>query len=165
MSKLLTKTSPTAIMNQLKKWFDQLGWPQTIRSGGGPQYRTEFDQFCKKHIKHKLTSPHKPRKRLSRKRSQKCQISANQVQTDKPRLPVSARLLPQHTKSGWLLTGPIIHGQETIDQYSAHIRTVIASQPAGAQTGSAKKMKTSREQKNTRSKASSCIHSQKGKKF
>ena len=46
---------------QLKNWFDLLGWPQTIRSDGGPQYRTEFDQFSSKcNIKHKLTSPRNP---------------------------------------------------------------------------------------------------------
>ena len=46
---------------QLKNWFDLLGWPQTIQSDRGQQYWTEFDQFCSKHnIKHKLTSPHNP---------------------------------------------------------------------------------------------------------
>ena len=61
VSKLLHSTNTAAITNQLKAWFDLLGWLQTIRSDGGPQYRTEFDQFCTKHnIKHELTSPHNP---------------------------------------------------------------------------------------------------------
>ena len=61
MSKLLTKTSTTAIINQLNIWFNLLGWSQTIWSDRGQQYHTEFDQFCKRHnIKHKLMSPHNP---------------------------------------------------------------------------------------------------------
>ena len=63
LAAVLHSTNTTAITNQLKTWFDLpvLGWPQTIRSDGGPQYRTEFAQFCTKHdIKHKLTSPHNP---------------------------------------------------------------------------------------------------------
>ena len=31
-------------------WFDLLGWPETIRTEGGPQFRSEFDEFCKKKI-------------------------------------------------------------------------------------------------------------------
>ena len=60
VSKPLHSTNTTAITNQLKAWFDLLGWPQSIRSDRGPQYyRTEFDKFCNKHnIKHEPTSPH-----------------------------------------------------------------------------------------------------------
>ena len=60
-SEKLNKTNTTAIINQLTKWFNLLGWPDTIRSDGGPQFRTEFDSFCKeKNIAHELTSPYNP---------------------------------------------------------------------------------------------------------
>ena len=39
-----TETSYTTAM--LTEWFNILGWPETIRSDNGPQYRTEFKQFC-----------------------------------------------------------------------------------------------------------------------
>ena len=31
----------------LKEWFNSFGWPERIRTDNGPQYRTEFDEFCK----------------------------------------------------------------------------------------------------------------------
>ena len=97
VSKLLTKTNTTSITNQLKQWFNLLEWPQTIRSEGGPQYRTEFDQFCKNHnIKHELTSPHNSQAN-GLAESEEHETSADKVQANKPRLPNSACLLPQHT--------------------------------------------------------------------
>ena len=42
-------------------WFNMLGWPKIIRSNGGPQFRSEFDEFCEeKDIVHELTSPYNP---------------------------------------------------------------------------------------------------------
>jgi hypothetical protein len=60
-SDLLHKTTSSAIINKLSQWFNLLGWPQSIRTDGGPQFRTEFDSFCSsKKIHHELTSPHNP---------------------------------------------------------------------------------------------------------
>ena len=58
----LTSTSTAAVINTLKTWFNVLGWPRVIRSDGGPQFRGEFSEFCKKfRITHELSSPYNPR--------------------------------------------------------------------------------------------------------
>ena len=45
----------------MEAWFFDFGWPEYIRSDGGPQFRTEFKQFCNKHgIQHELSSPYNP---------------------------------------------------------------------------------------------------------
>ncbi len=45
----------------LKHWFSKFGFPQIIRSDGGPQFRTEFSEFCKTYgIMHELSSPYNP---------------------------------------------------------------------------------------------------------
>ena len=43
-------------------WFHVLGWPRSIRSDGGPQFRGEFSIFCEKsNIKLELSAPYNPR--------------------------------------------------------------------------------------------------------
>ena len=45
----------------LTDWFNILGWPESIRSDNGPQYRTEFEQFCNlNNIEHQTSSPYNP---------------------------------------------------------------------------------------------------------
>ena len=39
MSKKLTNISTARIMNQLKHWFNLLGWPQTLNTHGGPHFQ------------------------------------------------------------------------------------------------------------------------------
>ena len=57
----LTKLSSTAIIKILTNWFNTFGWPERLRSDNGPQYRSEFDEFCKKHnIIHENSSPYYP---------------------------------------------------------------------------------------------------------
>ena len=57
----LTKLSSTAIIKVLTKWFNTFGWPERLRSDNGPQYRSEFDEFCQKHnIVHENSSPYYP---------------------------------------------------------------------------------------------------------
>ena len=52
----LRKTDTTTITDCLLNWFNDWGIPVTIRSDGGPQFRSEFDNFCKKlGMKHELT--------------------------------------------------------------------------------------------------------------
>ena len=43
--KKLAKTS--SLLMKLTFWFNLLGWPETIRTDGRPQFRSEFDDFCK----------------------------------------------------------------------------------------------------------------------
>jgi hypothetical protein len=57
----LTKLSSNAIIKVLTTWFNTFGWPERLRSDNGPQYRTEFDEFCQEHsIVHENSSPYNP---------------------------------------------------------------------------------------------------------
>ena len=48
-------------MGQLSTWFTEYGWPSTLRSDGGPQFRTEFSAFCSNNgITNELSSPYNP---------------------------------------------------------------------------------------------------------
>ena len=50
-----------AILIKLTNWFNILGWPKKIRTDGGPQFRSEFDNFCKSFYIHlELSSPYHP---------------------------------------------------------------------------------------------------------
>ena len=56
----LNKTTTSAILAHLVTLFQEFGYPTVIRSDGGPQFRSEFIEFCKKNaIKHELASPYK----------------------------------------------------------------------------------------------------------
>ena len=57
----LSKTTTSAILIKLTNWFNILGWPDKIRTDGGPQFRSGFDDFCKSfYIHHELSSPYHP---------------------------------------------------------------------------------------------------------
>ena len=57
----LKRTDTATVMGQLSTWFTEYGWPSTLRSDGGPQFRTEFSAFCRNNgIKHELSSPYNP---------------------------------------------------------------------------------------------------------
>ena len=57
----LRRTDTASVVGQLSDWFIEVGWPTAIRTDGGPQFRTEFSQFCDRHgIKHELSSPYNP---------------------------------------------------------------------------------------------------------
>ena len=50
-----------SITNVLLEWFLDFGFPEIIFSDGGPQYRSEFKQFCTKwKITHHTSSPYFP---------------------------------------------------------------------------------------------------------
>ena len=58
----LSSTTSAVVINVLKSWFNILGWPQSVRSDGGPQFRGEFSRFCDEFgIKHELSAPYNPR--------------------------------------------------------------------------------------------------------
>ena len=58
---LLKKTTTAYILQTLDSLFKEYGFPTVIRSDGGPQFRSEFDEYCKKNaIKHELSSPYNP---------------------------------------------------------------------------------------------------------
>ena len=49
-----------AILKVLTSWFNLLGWPSSICSDGGPQFRGDFSRFCDS-IRHKLLAPYNPK--------------------------------------------------------------------------------------------------------
>ena len=57
----LRKTATRNVTDQLTGWFNEYGWPDYIRSDGGPQFRSEFKDFCaKRDITHEVASAHNP---------------------------------------------------------------------------------------------------------
>ena len=60
-SDTIKNTSSVNFIKTLNNWFNILGFPKTIRSDGGPQFRSEFNAFCKNNnIIHELSSPYNP---------------------------------------------------------------------------------------------------------
>lgn len=61
MVKQLTKLSTSAVTKILTHWFQDWGRPIEICSDNGPQFRTEFDSFCKDlQVTHVTSSPYHP---------------------------------------------------------------------------------------------------------
>ena len=59
--KQLRKTDTATITRTLLSWFHDYGFCSTLRSDGGPQFRTEFNQFCDQHgISHETSSAYNP---------------------------------------------------------------------------------------------------------
>ena len=57
----LHKLDTSRVTTHLDSWFNEFGWPTHIRANGGPQFRTEFKDFCLSHgITHELSSPYNP---------------------------------------------------------------------------------------------------------
>ena len=57
----LRSTSTDKITATLTSWFLDWGFPKTIRSDNGPQFREKFKQFCEANgIKHETSSPYHP---------------------------------------------------------------------------------------------------------
>ena len=58
----LRSTTSEKIIALLDSWFQILGYPKTIRTDGGPQYRKPFSDYCDlKNIKHEVSSPYNPK--------------------------------------------------------------------------------------------------------
>ena len=59
---LLRSLNTDTIIAILTNWFNILGWPSSIRSDGGPQFRGPFSSFCNKNnISHELAAPYNPK--------------------------------------------------------------------------------------------------------
>ena len=57
----LRSTVTSAIITILTSWFWDYGYPQKIKTDGGPQFREEFKEFCRAYgIKHEISSPYNP---------------------------------------------------------------------------------------------------------
>ena len=58
----LCSLSSDSISSILTSWFNILGWPSSMRSDGGPQFRGPFSSFCSRHgISHELSAPYNPK--------------------------------------------------------------------------------------------------------
>ena len=54
--------STSSVLSTLTSWFNLFGWPTSIRSDGGPQFRGECSHFCEIHqIRHELSAPYNPK--------------------------------------------------------------------------------------------------------
>ena len=57
----LKDTSTATVTAKLNSWFVEYGYPEYIRTDGGPQFRRDFKAYCDKHyITHELSSPYNP---------------------------------------------------------------------------------------------------------
>lgn len=57
----LSRTDTTSVIRVLDNIFLDYGYPKSVRSDGGPQFRTEFKRYCEeKGIEHELSSPYHP---------------------------------------------------------------------------------------------------------
>ena len=54
----LQSTTSSSIIKILSEWFNLLGWPCLIRSVGGPQFQSEFSEFCAKYQIFMKCHPH-----------------------------------------------------------------------------------------------------------
>ena len=55
----LSQLSTSAVLRHVHSWFNTFGYPVSIRTDGGPQFRTEFLQFFTDHgIAHEKSSPY-----------------------------------------------------------------------------------------------------------
>jgi transposase InsO family protein len=59
--KVVRTATTSAITKILSSWFNEFGWPKSIGSDGGPQFREQFKEFCaSKKIVHELSSVRNP---------------------------------------------------------------------------------------------------------
>ena len=57
----LTSLDTDAVTDTLTTWFQDFGYPRSLRSDGGPQFRGKFSDWCEeKHIIHELSSAYNP---------------------------------------------------------------------------------------------------------
>jgi hypothetical protein len=58
----LSTLTASAIVKILSTWFNAFGWPQSIRSDGGPQFLGDFKRFCRDNeISHEQSAPYNPK--------------------------------------------------------------------------------------------------------
>ena len=58
---VLRSTTTAAILRVIHGWFLLFGFPRVIRSDNGPQFRTEFKEYCTRNgIEHSPSSPYHP---------------------------------------------------------------------------------------------------------
>jgi hypothetical protein len=59
--KVVRTATTSSIVKILSSWFNEFGWPKSIGSDGGPQFKEQFKEFCtSKKIVHELSSVRNP---------------------------------------------------------------------------------------------------------
>jgi hypothetical protein len=59
--KVVRAATTSSIAKILSSWFNEFGWPKSIGSDGGPQFKEQFKEFCtSKKIVHELSSVRNP---------------------------------------------------------------------------------------------------------
>jgi hypothetical protein len=59
--KVVRTATTSSITKILSSWFNEFGWPKSIGSDGGPQFKEQFKEFCtSKKIVHELSSVRNP---------------------------------------------------------------------------------------------------------
>ena len=59
--KALNSLTTASVIGAIHPWFEDFGYPASIRTDGGPQFRSEFAAYCIKHgITHETSSPYHP---------------------------------------------------------------------------------------------------------
>jgi transposase InsO family protein len=59
--KVVRTATTSSIVKILASWFHEFGWPKSIGSDGGPQFKEQFKEFCtSKKIVHELSSVRNP---------------------------------------------------------------------------------------------------------
>jgi transposase InsO family protein len=59
--KVVRTATTSSICKILSSWFNEFGWPKSIGSDGGPQFKEQFKEFCtSKKIVHELSSVRNP---------------------------------------------------------------------------------------------------------
>ena len=58
----LSTTTTRKVLDVIDRWYLDIGYPLIILTDNGPQFRTEFTDYCSaKHIRHVTSSPYNPR--------------------------------------------------------------------------------------------------------
>jgi hypothetical protein len=64
--KVVRSATTASITKILSSWFNEFGWPKSIGSDGGPQFKEQFKEFCTaKKIIHELSSVRNPQSNAS----------------------------------------------------------------------------------------------------
>ena len=69
----LNSTTTTAVTGVLERWMYETGFPRSIRTDGGPQFRGPFKAWCNDlHITHEVSSPYNPQSNGHAESAVKC---------------------------------------------------------------------------------------------
>ena len=63
--KQMIRSTTDETVKQMTYWLNEHGWPGSMRTDGGPQYRSAFRAWCEKeNITHEDSSAHNPESNL-----------------------------------------------------------------------------------------------------